>query len=88
MKGYPRCLEDLEIGQVWELAVGSKLEASVLLQLYVGKLGTDDMDYWRCLSLESGIVFTATVRRWDPCHFANLVREDDGDVPLCGRRLA
>jgi hypothetical protein len=87
-RGCSRCLETLEIGQVWELAVGSKLEPSLLLQLYVGKLGTDAHDYWRCLSLESGIVFSAAVRRWDPHHFGNQAREDNGDVPLCGRRLA
>ncbi len=68
--------------------MGSKLEASVLLQLYVGKLGSDAHDYWRCLSLESGIVFSATVRRWDPTHFANQMREDNDEVPLCGKRLA
>jgi hypothetical protein len=72
---------------VWELNVGERLEISVLLQLYVGKFGKDDQDYWRCLSLESGKLFSATTRRWDPSYFGHRDREDEGDVPLVGRRL-
>ncbi len=88
--GCPASLEGmapLEEGQVWELNVGDRLEPSVLLQLYVGKMGKDDHDYWRCLSLERGRLFSATVRRWDPTYYANQAIDDPDDVPLVGRRL-
>jgi len=91
--GCPASLEGpitLEEGQVWELNVGDALEPSVLLELYRGKMAGLDQDYWRCLSLESGRLFSATVRRWDPTYFGHSVREHDDDddyVPLVGRRL-
>ncbi len=86
----PASLEDMDAlreGQVWELNVGDRLEPSVLLQLYVGKFGRDDQDYWRCLSLERGIVFSASTRRWDPSRRINWPADDLEVVPLVGRRL-
>ena len=72
---------------MWELNCGDVLQPCLLLQLYVGKFGRDDQDYWRCLSLESGKLFSATVRRWDPSHVINRPITDPDDVPLVGRRL-
>ena len=79
--------ESLREGQVWELNVGEALEPCVLLQLYAGKFGKEDQEYWRCLSLESGKLFSATTRRWDPTYYGHDIRKHDDDLPLVGRRL-
>lgn len=86
------CPPSLEVGQVWELNVDGRLEPSVLLQLYVGKFRGNEQDYWRCLSLESGKLFSATTRRWDQSYQSYFIYRhrpitDAAVGPLVGRRL-
>ena len=88
--GCPASLEGpitLEEGQVWELAVGSRLEPSLLLCRYDDTKASMPASYWRCLALESGELFSATTRRWDPDNYHHSARQLDGDLPLVGRRL-
>ena len=89
--GCPASLDGpitLEEGQVWELNVSDRLEPCVLLFKYEAREETCvRATYWRCLALESGVVFSATLRRWDPTYYANRAIDDPDDVPLVGRRL-
>lgn len=72
------CPASLDVGQVWELTYADELTPGLLLYPYEDQHALDGAYYWRVLDLCSGVVYSATVRRW---------MEPARGRPLVGRRL-